>query len=597
MAQLNEKADYNNSGDFDSYDLDISWAYLQVKKLYELEQGQIESGALNSDDATITPNNFRQKVYDQYETNKQAGIAETTNLQPAVLPGLLSEGLPFTFNQPNLVKHWACNDFFNDEEPWESRAVNGPTSFTESIDGGRDNCEIVGNVDHHDLGSPANNGVEKSGVLYSFWEHQTRIKFFDNGKISNKNFCLHFKVDGLNKDGYNWESNGTQNGDVPIFHKSNEEWWQPGKGFAVAAFAGGLGIYADGSPATNWVDWPIGTTFSDYHWKEVDFYIVREGLDIKVFIYHSNFSVGGECLPQVPGSMPSIVTLGNKDAPLVFGGKIGTSNVISTVNDVWIADNIGFDDLPILVANDRHTRSFFQKQTLNITNSYFAYIEQLLDEVGNVCFLLARTGARWAAWDAVANQSQQNHWVTPPVANNGFQSPGAPGKCLSLISRNEVFQIPNLNFTGNFTIGFWIQTSGEYNEIIRLANTSYKGMALGYNSSGLRTTGYDDWTPKQWTIPNFDKNKWHHIVIVKNGRYIGFWVDGMYSDNDSWKAFAPSYVTETGSVDLLIDGGDSTDLNNAVYLSSVKVVPFAMCHIPIWGKGTRTSYPFLDILK
>lgn len=597
MAQLNEKADYNNTGDFDSFDLDISWAYLQIKKLYQLEQAEIEAGTLDKNDATITSTNFRKKVYDQYALNKEAGIAEETDLEPAVLPGLLSDGLPFTLKQPNLVKHWACNDFFNDEEPWQPRSVNGPTSFMESIEGGRDKCVIVGNVGHHEVGSPANDGVEKSGNLYGFWEPATRVKFYDDGKISNKNFCLHFKVNGLSTGGYHWEAGGTQNGDVPLFYKSNVDWWQPGLGFGLTLYDGTMGIYADGSPATNWLGWPVGTSMEDYKWKEVDFYIVREGLDVKVFVYHSNFSVGGECLAQVPGSMPSIVTLGNKNAPLVFGGKVGQTNFISTVNDVWIADNIGFDDLPLLIANNRHSRSFFQKQTLNTTNSFFGFIEQMLDEVGNVAFLRANFKARWAAWDNAAGQSKQDHWVDAPSPNNGFQTPDDPGKCLSLISRNEVFRVPNLNFTGNFTIGFWMQTNGEYNDTIQLANTSFKGMALNYNGSGLRTIGYDNWTQKQWNIPGFDKNKWHHIVIVKNGRYIGFWIDGVYNDSESWKQFTPSYISETGSVDLLINGGDSTELSNAVYLSSVKVVPYAMCHIPIWGKGTRTSYPFIDILK
>ena len=186
MAQLNEKADYNNSGDFDSYDLDISWAYLQVKKLYELEQSQIESGALNSDDATINPTNFRQKVYDQYATNKQAGIAEDTNLEPFVLPGNLSEGLPFTLKQPNFVAHWACNDLYNDEELWESRSKTQPTQFIESIGGGRGDSELVGPASHFNTGTVNNQGVEGSGRLFSLSDPSTRLKFYDRGKISNK---------------------------------------------------------------------------------------------------------------------------------------------------------------------------------------------------------------------------------------------------------------------------------------------------------------------------------------------------------------------------------------------------------------------------
>lgn len=63
-GNIQENIDFDGDLSFSGKDLDISWAYLQVKAL------------LDSGSSDVTVSNFRDKVIEQYNLNKSAGIAE-----------------------------------------------------------------------------------------------------------------------------------------------------------------------------------------------------------------------------------------------------------------------------------------------------------------------------------------------------------------------------------------------------------------------------------------------------------------------------------------------------------------------------------------
>ena len=133
MSVLQEFIDLDGDVKFTGTDLDIAWAYLQVKKLLELG---------NTD---VNASNFRQKVVELYNINKDAGIAEANTNSIIRLPGKLALGLTRGINQVVFVKKWSMNDMFNDQDPGSPRSSTKPTDLYETVSG-----EIAGTITNPD---------------------------------------------------------------------------------------------------------------------------------------------------------------------------------------------------------------------------------------------------------------------------------------------------------------------------------------------------------------------------------------------------------------------------------------------------------------
>ena len=186
MANIQEKTSFDNAPDFTGKDLDVSWAYLQVKTLWELE---VASGV-----ETITPNNFRDKVLEMYELNKTANIAEDSSEDVYTLPGRLSFGLSLGAKQINFQKRWTLNDM------WSSHLVSNrttddtrkPTDVWESIGG-----EIAGTLENFTWTNSKNDDVN-----LNYMGSDAKVSLVDGKTIrSDKSWTLHFRAKMKTFDG------------------------------------------------------------------------------------------------------------------------------------------------------------------------------------------------------------------------------------------------------------------------------------------------------------------------------------------------------------------------------------------------------------
>lgn len=174
-----------------------------------------------------------------------------------------------------------------------------------------------------------------------------------------------------------------------------------------------------------------------------------------------------------------------------------------------------------------------------------------------VVLLLAMTVFCTAAWGGGGNPAA--HWKFDgdfkDASGNGydatkvgvvnFADDGVMGKCAWFKGGFlEVASAPGINFKGNFTVSAWVKTDPD----AEVRDTSYffskpdpKGNNSSFAVSGSNT-GRNVWATMVYGNPYGEakvslggtnlKEKWTHLAVVSDGRYLYLYADGVLKKTD-----------------------------------------------------------------
>lgn len=552
MANIQEKTSFDKSSGFTAKDLDIAWAYLQVKKLWEQE---VASG-----EETITPNNFRDKVIEIYELNKSANIAEANSEDVHTLPGRLSFGLPLNLKQINFQKRWTLNDMWNSHDVSGDRNLRKPTDVWESIGG-----EIAGTTENFNWTSSKNDNVN-----LNYMGNTAKVSLLDGGTLrSDKSWTLHFRAKIK-------EFNGV------LFTKgTNTTNWNNNPFFQLQVFGNGrkIGVFT-GLGVKNWFAFPEGTTKATYSNKFVHFYFVREGQNVRMFI--DDGSGPKESMQTIPGALPELINMTDINAPLVFSGSI-----MSCLEDVWVSDNeFTADDL---INTIKPAIRYRFAHDLDLETSYFAWKNLFRDRYGNYGQIF-----NYAQGNPGGGQEgSQGHWAVPPTPAGTHFGWQTRARVLKLDNTKKALQVNNVNFNSNFTVSFWLRTNAT-SQVVKFVGESDTFIFQQKSNKThfrLKCNGKTKDIASSTLSANPLKDNWYHITLVKNRNLIGLWVNGEIGNWD-FIALTNVEIQAIGWSNLEFRGE-----SNDVYYSDIRVLDYAMCNIPAKGYGTQSSYGFIDTLK
>lgn len=547
MAIIKESIDLNGDGEFSTEDLDICWAYLQTKALHKAGGG-------------ITVDNFISTANSIYDANKASAIAGASDQLMKRLPGYMKDGADVKLSKTlKYKKLWMFNDITEDEYLLDSITRTKSSTYT--------GCSWITKpgVSTLPLFNTTSNG---------------KVDLDDQGDIrSDRDWTLYIK--GTTR----W-SGAVKRG--PIFNKGT---------FIVKFFTQKIdlaeltrvAVISSGVPKEsirNFFDLPVGTTANDYADTTLEISVIREGISIRLFLNQI------ECFMALPSEQPEPVFGESATAPVTIQGKMW-----KTIETVYISD-IDFTGQDVLDTQNTYTgfkQSYSLAHDMDITNSFFAYKQFFPDVNGK--------------WSQVLNsvygggEDAQAIWSVQPTLNQTSTGYTPKAKCLRLSTngnKREELKIPSVNMTGDFTIAMWVSvpTGGPF---ITFEGVS-KTLTGGFHSD--LATG-QEWF---WEIDSkkykrgFDLqasddelNKWHHVTIVKNGDNIGLWSNG---STGTWTHFP---LTDEQQNDL---GGCTVKINSPtnksvdyIYISHVRVLPYAISHIPIANVGMRSSWTFIDELQ
>ena len=154
--------------------------------------------------------------------------------------------------------------------------------------------------------------------------------------------------------------------------------------------------------------------------------------------------------------------------------------------------------------------------------------------------------------------------------------------------------------TGDFTIAMWVSvpTAGPF--------ITFEGVSKSLTGGFHIDLATDlEWF---WDIDNIkhkrgfdlqastDKlNKWHHVTIVKNGDNIGLWSNGSTGTHTHF-TLNDGQQNALGACTVKINSPTNNPLDY-IYISHVRVLPYAISHIPVANVGMRSSWTFIDELQ
>ena len=566
MAEQNiqESIDFDGDLRFSGKDLDITWAYLQIKTLFDAEIGG------------ITSDNFRDKVVEQYDSNQANGIAESNDNDIKSLPGKLSLGLPLGIRQINFQKRWTLNDMWNSHDTSGARNSRKPNDVWESIGG-----EIAGTTENLSWTSK-----KDDDVLLNNMPNNAKVSLLDKGTIrSDKSWTLHFRAKMKNFNGVlftkgndtsDWNANPffrvqiLLNRKCPVGH--------PNAGQKVCdkfAVSTGVGVH-------NYFMFPDGTSDATYKNKLIDFYFVREGQNVRMFIDANQGGGPRECKQEIVGALPELINMTDLKAPLVFTG----SN-ISYLEDVWVADNeFTADDVAYV---DKPATRYRFAHDLNLETSYFAWKNLFQDRYSYYGQIFNYKNNKPES----AQENNQDHWTTENTGNGTQYGWATRARCLKLDHVKKALQVNNVNFGSNFTVSFWVRTEAT-SEIVKFVgqNDTFR-FQPHYNGSGFRLkyANKNKDIASSTLSANPLKDTWYHITLVKNRNLIGVWVNGQIGDYD-FVGLTDAQIQAIGWTNLEFRGD-----TKGVYYSDVRVLDYAMCNVPARGFGTQSTYDFINKLK
>ena len=534
-----ETVDFNDDTQFLGKDLDISWAYLQTKKLFELG------------DTTITSQTFKQKVIDQYNLNKNSGIAEASDLDITRLPGDLADGALPPRKKINFQKQWLFNTPYVGMQVYES--------MLGEFSGTLDNAWWTGTTD-----------LDQTLI----WIASTgKIELDDRGSLrSDRNWTLYIKGEAR-----------TIGGGLPLFRKGNFEvvlTQEDGQCYGRVSSSG----VTWGERIHNYFEVPF--TPAQINNQELEASVVREGLAIRLYIN------GQECYKSIPGDQPDPIWGVDKSLPIEFSGNswVRLDRVYITELDFVGGDVVSVDGRYV---GDENSYSF--AHDMDLDNSFFAFKQYFPDRYGSFARIFETKYG-----DA---PEAQTHWVEPPSldVSNGYV---AKDKCLMLsqVAPRDIqyMTLPSLDFSKDFTLSFWIATVSTYYKFLEIIGEDGNKLELQFNwekteARALKVTLAG--TTKFFQMKNFGAGadvKWQHITIVKNGDMLSIWGNKQYGDDTQvFHVVSDQLGQSMGSSLVRFNGGD---VSQPVYLSHIRMLGYAVSHIPKNDIGKRTSWSFVDAL-
>ena len=557
---LKEKIDFDGDLQFSSKDLDIMWAYLQVKKLFELG------------DSTIDIYNFNDKVIDQYNLNKNAGIAEPNDNQIQNLPGRLQLGMPPGLSQIVFTKKWTLNDMFADDVITNNRTDSIPTDVFESVNG-----ETSGTIVNGNWVATKNNNTPHDNLL-ALQATGGELQIDDKGSVSNiTSWVLHWKAKTRSLPRQILLIKGDTDPKFTITALSNKKDLIKNDGSRVdkVAILSGVNVY-------NFFQVPFGKSWDDYSNTYVDFYLVREGQDIRLLLDNHNGEGPLNCPQEIPGTLPTIINMNEQSAPLTYSGS-----AYEYITDLWFSDGAtNTDNLHLLTKPA--TRYQFASD-LNRTTSYFAFANPFADKFGGFAQIFGIDRADDLRRGSPNNQTQ---WTTEYTQDGTKYGWTTRGRCLKLDKGYKRMDVENFKFDSNFTVAFWLRTasadvflkcsSGNNDFTIQ---RRYDKEVFDFRLNGVLKSRISHVGLTSSSL----SSDWHHITIVKNRNVIGIWLNKQYI---GYFTMTDAEIANLGFTTLEFTGAP-----DPVYFSDTRVVGYALSNIPANDYGKRTSYDFIDTLQ
>jgi hypothetical protein len=538
-----EKTDYNGDTVFDGSDLDISWAYIQIKKLYELELIENEASGTPM---TITPDNFATKVTEQYNKNKTNGIAENVDKTPVKIPG------EFVIGAPAPAPKMAFKHFL---------LINDPTSGTNILDSatGERNSSFAGNV----WVNPT--AVDASTTWFS---GTNQFSIDDTGDIrSDRNWVLYIK--GVCRSLNN----------KSIITKGS---------FRVHSYKVGDEMQVMVQAAAPSVDKPQKSyhakvvKMADVENKPVEMLIVRDGLKVRFFLNGVEHITGGD--------QPDPIMV-DRDKPVVLSGSCWKTieKVFITEPTIDIRDLV---DISGATNTDAHSYSF--AHDMDITNSFYSFKQYFPDKFGNFARIM----------NTPYGESHQNMWEVPPSGKDVSNGYVAKSTCLKVGAyRNaEYCNLPAIDWRGDFTISFWFCGGTTYENFFRIGSEVGDKLSLQWDYRRTSTHALKlivNGATKFVKMPSLGSgagDKWQHLTIVKCGTLVTVFPNFAKAVSDTWDNFSVG-TTDQDAWKIGIPKFYCAIKSNAFHVSHVRIIPYALVNIPHYGKNKKSSFPELQVLN
>lgn len=570
MANFIDKLDFNGDTQFTGSDIDIAWAYLQMKALKE------------AGDTSITVDNFLTKIQTQYDLNKSANIAEASDLPVKGTPGRFDLAAKSGAKKVRYEKIWTFNDMFVGTD-----VTSRPSTIMESIKG-----ERSGVLSGHSW--VAKNPIDEDLLTLTGAGSAT----LDDKETLNNDKSWTIFISGKTAE---------------TFSKSSGQVLLEKGGFSLKAYSDKLTVRSSFSDSTYFL-YPggqLGSTSEALTFKNIplNLFLVKDGIEVNLYLN------GERCLKTKEGSQPRLLSkTDTQTQQLVLPGKAWRS-----LYTVGITDN-NFNEMDVVAPDGTYTPNpdeWAVRTDLNLTNSFFAFRQYVQDKYSNfIKFDTTDTKGVLYGGDAQA----QKRWTDVPAGGEhfGFDKTDRD-KCLNLFwashppktkwrNAPEYLDIPNVNFNSNFTLSFWVRTSrtgetgGGFLRFIPDANPSTflsfgirsDGSLCGWQKPGITARNELSDTNALDTGKHI-KDEWHHFAFVKNNNLIGTWVNGSF---DTWRGgigFTDTELNDMGNCTIRFIGDKYKSKN--LYLADLRFVPYAMSQIPIQKYGRQTSYAFVDKLK
>ena len=538
-AIFKESTDFNNDGEFTSADIDAAWTYLQLKKLRLLE---MESGG----DATITEQNFTEKYIELFNTNKASNIIDAESTTPVSLPGELRTAADFgTRKQPEIVKRW---DFNKTDQP------GGSGTVLESIGGDKDST-------YSGCAWPVSTAA--SADLFSIWSSGT-VSLRDKGAISNSTWCMQIKgtlnyYDKINR--------------ATIFKKGD---------FGVGFWRGknGEGLYVASSSGIGYLRFAVPIT--DLANKSFTLTVVREGVSIRILWDDTWLRFG------FPNEFPALLSEQDiTDAAIEFTQTTPKLESVVITGPGWGAQDIVNTKGDVSTAWHKYSA----RMDCDTTYAFFGWAHRFPDLYGNFCYLTNMPYGLGA--------DGSKHWVAPPTVTetNGYV---AKETCLHLNGK-QYCSLPSVSFLKDFTLSFWMKcdyiTWAPFFRFVSVSDAT-KVLEINLDSAdklGITITGRSNTIKKPFAgfSPGQSEQTWNHITMMKNGSRFNIWVNGQCG---GWTNIPLSDTEcETLGECTPILKPPSSNKNN--YVSHIRVVKYAMSHVPVENLKNQTTWQFIEDLK
>lgn len=551
MANLIETVDFNSTGAFDSKDLDISWAYIQAKKLYEIEQAEIQAGTLSSSAATITTDNFIDKVNEMYANNKTSGIAESTTDVPTKLPGTLSVGVPNPTKRLNFKKLWLFNN------------PHSPQNVVLDSVSGLSKGQLI-----NALYTSTDKNIDTVNMYLSANGGQVLLE--DDGDLrSDRNWTFYVKGN-LRRP-----PNGSELFKKGSFGLFTWETSQVATGLGLRLSSSGKYFGGDATSVHNYFSTPY--SIHDIKNKQMELSLVREGLSIRVYIN------GQECI-KLSGDQPDPIVGADKTEPIKLPTSAWSKLDVCYISELDFVNNDVLNDAKVYTGDEL---SFSFAHDMDIANSFYASKQFFPDRFGSFARIW---NTPWGPADYA-----QIQWVEPPSTFDTSNGYVAKTKCLRMSSHrnNEYMTLPNVDFSKNFTISFWF-AGGSTTNILEMTGSDGTKIYLKSHYAYTDTLSMRIYFGNQETIYDVEgfapgpATKWQHITLVKNGNFFSLFGNGKHSAN-TW---LPRFLDDSTQQSM---GSTSVQFNGVLkgvhlYLSHIRVLPYAICEIPFKSVGRKSNY-------